>query len=66
MKRYDKLFITLDEEDMVKLKSDGLIGIDGMDDIPPIIICTEKGYNNFLEFWERPTMKVEVSSFIKK
>lgn len=51
MKRYDKIFITLDEEDMSKLKSDGLVGIDGMDDIPPIIICTEKGHNNFLEFW---------------
>lgn len=43
MKRYDKLFITLDEEDMTKLRNDSLIVMEGTDDIPPIIICTEKG-----------------------
>lgn len=51
MKRYDKLFITLDEEDMVKLRNDSLVVMEGTDDIPPIIICIEKGYNNFLDRW---------------
>lgn len=51
MKRYDKLFITLDEEDMVKLRNDSLVVMEDTDDIPPIIICTEEGYNNFLERW---------------
>lgn len=51
MKRYDKLFITLDEEDIVKLRNDSLVVMEGTDDIPPIIICTEKGYNNFLDRW---------------
>ena len=51
MKRYDKLFITLDEEDMVKLRNDSLVVMEGIDDIPPIIICTEEGYNNFLDRW---------------
>ena len=51
MKRYDKLFITLDEEDMVKLRNDSLVVMEGTDDILPIIICTEKGYNNFLDRW---------------
>ena len=51
MKRYDKLFITLDEEDMIKLRNDSLVVMEGIDDIPPIIICTENGYNNFLDRW---------------
>lgn len=51
MKRYDKLFITLDEEDMAKLRNDSLVVMEGTDDIPLIIICTEKGYNNFLDRW---------------
>lgn len=51
MKRYDKLFITLDEEDMAKLRNNSLVVMEGIDDIPPIIICTEKGYNNFLDRW---------------
>lgn len=52
MKRYDKLFITLDEEDMVKLRNDSPVAVmEGTDDMPLIIICTEKGYNDFLDHW---------------
>lgn len=51
MKRYDKLFITLDEEDMAKLSSGRIVVMDGIDGIPPIIVCTEEGYDNFLDFW---------------
>ena len=36
---------------MVKLRNDSLVVMEGTDDIPPIIICTEEGYNNFLERW---------------
>jgi hypothetical protein len=47
MGKYDKLFIRLDKEDMVKLRNDSLVVMEDTDDIPPIIICAEKGYNNF-------------------
>lgn len=36
---------------MVKLRNDSLVVMEGTDDIPPIIICTEKEYNNFLDRW---------------
>lgn len=36
---------------MTKLRNDSLVVMEGTDDIPPIIICTEKGYNNFLDRW---------------
>ena len=51
MKKYYKIFITLTEEDMSNLRSGSLVVMDGIDDTPPIVICTEKGYNHFLEFW---------------
>ena len=51
MGKYDKLFIRLDKEDMSKLRSGRLVVVDGIEDVPSIVICSEEGYDNFLEFW---------------
>ncbi len=50
-KKYEKLFVVLDEDDMQKLKDGRPVYVNGDECDKPLVIFTELGFKEFNDFW---------------